>query len=298
MTTFIRPKDLPAAASVTGTADIPVDSGTAVEKATPAQIVDAGRPVSTEAQAIAGTNNDTAMTPLTTRQAIDSDTSGSVAKARAWAESGTEPGGPGTKSSKTWAEEAAESAKEAATFNPALFLAKDDNLAGLADVPTAQANLGLGSAAVEDSSAFATAAQGTKADDALPAADKADKPTAEAGTDNTKYMTPLRTADSIAANQAVKAWVNFNGTGTVAIRAALNVTSITDNGTGDYTVNFTTDIPDADYVAVGNAGLEGQPVSRTPFIHGKTVSSANVTTTNVSSGSGYDPDIVDVIFLR
>jgi len=44
-----------------------------------------------------------------------------------------------------------------------------------------------------------------------------------------------------------RAWVNFNGTGTVAIRASGNVTSITDNGTGDYTVNFTTAMPDANY---------------------------------------------------
>lgn len=44
-----------------------------------------------------------------------------------------------------------------------------------------------------------------------------------------------------------KAWVNFNGTGTVAIRASMNVSSITDNGTGDYTVNFTTAMPDANY---------------------------------------------------
>lgn len=43
------------------------------------------------------------------------------------------------------------------------------------------------------------------------------------------------------------AWVNFNGTGTVAIRASGNVSSITDNGTGDYTVNFTSALPDADY---------------------------------------------------
>ena len=47
--------------------------------------------------------------------------------------------------------------------------------------------------------------------------------------------------------QACKAWVNFNGTGTVAIRAAYNVSSITDNGAGDYTVNFTTAMPDANY---------------------------------------------------
>ena len=44
-----------------------------------------------------------------------------------------------------------------------------------------------------------------------------------------------------------KAWVNFDGTGTVAIRDSFNVSSITDNGTGDYTVNFTTAMPNANY---------------------------------------------------
>ena len=48
-----------------------------------------------------------------------------------------------------------------------------------------------------------------------------------------------------------RAWVNFDGTGTPAIRASGNVTSITDNGTGDYTVNFTTAMPDANYAASG-----------------------------------------------
>lgn len=46
---------------------------------------------------------------------------------------------------------------------------------------------------------------------------------------------------------AARAWVNFNGTGTVAIRASGNVSSITDNGIGDYTVNFTTAMSDANY---------------------------------------------------
>jgi hypothetical protein len=46
------------------------------------------------------------------------------------------------------------------------------------------------------------------------------------------------------------AWVNFNGTGTVAIRSSYNVSSITDNGTGNYTVNFTNALSDANY-AVG-----------------------------------------------
>lgn len=44
-----------------------------------------------------------------------------------------------------------------------------------------------------------------------------------------------------------RAWVNFNGTGTVAIRSSFNVSSITDNGTGDYSVNFTTAMPDTNF---------------------------------------------------
>jgi hypothetical protein len=51
--------------------------------------------------------------------------------------------------------------------------------------------------------------------------------------------------------QLCKAWVNFNGTGTVAIRAQYNVSSITDNGTGDYTVNFTTALTDGNYSLMG-----------------------------------------------
>jgi len=47
--------------------------------------------------------------------------------------------------------------------------------------------------------------------------------------------------------QACKAWVNFKGTGTVTIRDSFNVSSITDNGTGDYTINFTTAMPNANY---------------------------------------------------
>jgi hypothetical protein len=54
-----------------------------------------------------------------------------------------------------------------------------------------------------------------------------------------------------------RAWVNFNGEGTVAIRASGNVSSITDNGTGDYTVNFTTAMPDANYGISLAAGAGG-----------------------------------------
>jgi hypothetical protein len=58
-------------------------------------------------------------------------------------------------------------------------------------------------------------------------------------------ITTALNATGSAPIYACRAWVNFNGTGTVAIRASGNVSSITDNGTGDYTVNFTTAMPDA-----------------------------------------------------
>ena len=62
-----------------------------------------------------------------------------------------------------------------------------------------------------------------------------------------------------------RAWVNFNGTGTVAIRASGNVSSITDNGTGDYTVNFTTAMPDANFsgLATGEQVTLYGPISYT-----------------------------------
>jgi hypothetical protein len=58
---------------------------------------------------------------------------------------------------------------------------------------------------------------------------------------------------SAAVAYGCRAWVNFDGTGTVAIRASGNVSSITDNGTGDYTVNFTTAMPDANYAVTFGA---------------------------------------------
>ena len=62
-------------------------------------------------------------------------------------------------------------------------------------------------------------------------------------------ITGALSASGFAPIYACRAWVNFNGTGFVAIRASGNVSSITDNGVGDYTVNFTTAMPDANYCA-------------------------------------------------
>jgi hypothetical protein len=55
--------------------------------------------------------------------------------------------------------------------------------------------------------------------------------------------------NSVEIGTLCRAWVNFNGQGTVAIRASFNVSSITDNGTGNYTINFTTALPDSNFAA-------------------------------------------------
>ena len=74
----------------------------------------------------------------------------------------------------------------------------------------------------------------------------------------------LATPTGSAPSYTCRAWVNFNGTGTVAIRASGNVSSITDNGTGDYTVNLTTAMPDANYCSnltvSGNSGSYNSPM--------------------------------------
>jgi hypothetical protein len=82
----------------------------------------------------------------------------------------------------------------------------------------------------------------------------------EAGTGTTESLVspakvkaaikPALNATGSAPIFACRAWVNFNGSGTVAIRASGNVSSITDNGTGDYTVNLTAAMPDANYCVV------------------------------------------------
>ena len=81
---------------------------------------------------------------------------------------------------------------------------------------------------------------------------------------------------------AARAWVNFNGTGTVAIRASGNVTSITDNGTGNYTVNFTTAMPDANYSGVFGCDDNGN----TSTMCYRTGGTKSTTAFQVSTASG------------
>ena len=88
-----------------------------------------------------------------------------------------------------------------------------------------------------------------------------------------------------------KSWVDFNGTGTVAIRSSFNVSSVVRNATGDYTVTFTTAMPDANYAAIGNATNIGN-VPGTGNTNG-TVSTFSVTTTAYRFQTAYRTTNVD-----
>lgn len=95
-----------------------------------------------------------------------------------------------------------------------------------------------------------------------------------------------------------RAWVNFNGTGTVAIRASGNVSSITDNNTGDYTVNFTTAMPDVNYSTIVSAKRDST-VAGSACIRGSIYSTSQVQigTTN-DAASFVDSEIVTVGIFR
>lgn len=100
-----------------------------------------------------------------------------------------------------------------------------------------------------------------------------------------------------------RAWVNFNGTGTVAIRASGNVSSITDNGTGDYTVNFTTAMPDANYAVAASAGRLGDKNTtivlgnQATYAGNKTTTAVRVVCQTFQNGST-DTDMTDVSIFR
>jgi len=96
---------------------------------------------------------------------------------------------------------------------------------------------------------------------------------------------------SVATAYGCRAWVNFNGQGTIAIRASGNVTSIADNGTGEYTVTLTNAMPDANYAPVAS-----------DFFYGETITGALTTTTfkvyTYNQGSPVDASSVYVAVFR
>lgn len=87
--------------------------------------------------------------------------------------------------------------------------------------------------------------------------------TQEAGTSTTLLVVPAR---QHRHPSACKAWINFNGTGTIAIREDYNVASITDNGVGDYTINWDVDFSNTTYCVVGAAAIADPPGTETTLL--------------------------------
>ena len=133
---------------------------------------------------------------------------------------------------------------------------------------------------------FTLAAPNSNSDRTLTLPDEAGTVLTSASTVAASQITGALNATGSAPIYACRAWVNFNGTGTVAIRASGNVSSITDNGTGNYTVNFTTAMPDTNYalsgICLGGAG------SWYGIVGGKNAGTSNTrNTTNVQVTVGY-----------
>ena len=112
----------------------------------------------------------------------------------------------------------------------------------------------------------------------------------------------IPTVSGTAPLYMARAWVNFNGTGTVAIKASGNVTNITDNGTGSYAVNLTTAMPDVNYACVMATRASGG--AGTPFLPAEHASLAARTTSSIAfyvialNGATPDADTVEVVFFR
>lgn len=107
---------------------------------------------------------------------------------------------------------------------------------------------------------------------------------------------------STAVAYGCRAWVNFNGTGTVAVRASGNVSSLTDNGTGDYTVNFTTAMPDTNFSPTVAISLSASSLNANPGASGW--EAINPTTSSCRIGIGFgatgrnDVEVVNVHIHR
>ena len=169
-------------------------------------------------------------------------------------------------------------------------------LTGTPTAPTATAGTSTTQLAT---TAFVTTADNLKANLASPTfTGTPTAPTATAGTNTTQIATTAFVTAAIPTNN-VKAWVNFNGTGTVSIRGSANISSITDNGAGNYTLNFTTALADANYAVAGFA-------AESTFTVGMLVSNFGTLTQTTSAfrfnttyaGSSLDCTQVHVTIIR
>jgi hypothetical protein len=134
----------------------------------------------------------------------------------------------------------------------------------------------------------------------------ASKAEAEAGTNSTKLMTSERTKEALNAGgsapiYAARAWVNFDGITTVTIRDSGNVSSVTRNNPGDYTINFTTAMPDENYAiaATSRAANDATATSMPAVSSLSTPTSSALRIRTINPGIAYtDSGWISVIIFR
>lgn len=194
-----------------------------------------------------------------------------------------------------------------------------NNLSGLTNISTARTNLEVASATGSGASGTwgisITGNAATVSDNSVTTAKILDDSVTTAKIVNfnvtaDKIGTAAVTAAKLSGVQSgtapiygARAWVNFNGTGTVAMRASGNVSSITDNGTGDYTVNFTTAMPDSSYAVTANsyaidAGTGNPTVVTVSQTNPPVAASCRILTKLSSSSVSTDRDYVYVAIHR
>jgi hypothetical protein len=93
-------------------------------------------------------------------------------------------------------------------------------------------------------------------------------------------------------NGSAKAWVNFDGTGTIAARESFNVSSLTDNSTGNYTVNLTSAMSNSDYAAFGFIEVASSTGVSSGLSGSRTASAVRLNVYN-AAGNNIDPQIVN-----
>lgn len=123
--------------------------------------------------------------------------------------------------------------------------------------------------------------------------------------DNWELLNPGAVANTGLSNltntgkdKVASAWVNFQGTGTVAINDQLNVTGITDNGVGDYTINFTTNLSNINYATASSAKDDGsRPIFVSSFnAFPQTVSAFRISATDDLAASRDSPVVGCLVF--
>jgi hypothetical protein len=106
------------------------------------------------------------------------------------------------------------------------------------------------------------------------------------------------TVNAAGLSNGVKAWVNFNGIGTVAIRASYNVSSITDNGVGDYTVNFTTALADVNYAVSSTSNRIAATTQFVGMSEGTRAVGSIQVFSNYGASGVLDTDFINVTIIR